>query len=288
MATITAIRPSPAARDDVAALRHWQQTLADFLLHRDARDNAKADAKVDSDAAALNRLLRPSARNEAAKRIYRNNVLHSLTEALADQFPAACRMVGERFFNGLAREFVLAYPPRDPALTFYGREFADFVGANKHCQSLPWLSDLARLEYLCQLSRFAADEPDLDTAALGATDPQRLLEARLKTLQSVYLLRSPWPVHRFREEALKDDPQRVESESAGDFCLLVYRRRMRERVVEMQSTPFILLQSLREGLSIGEAWGRVPGADSLPPQRLTEALAYLLGMALFTTFVLED
>ena len=272
-ATQTAARADTHADD---TLRHWQDTLARFLLHR-----ATDDSELD-------RLLQKAPRNEAAKRVYRNNVMHSLTEALGEQFPAAQRLLGEGFFTGLAREFVLDYPPNEPALTFYGREFPRFVGAHARCRSLPWLADLTRLEYHCQLGRYAADEPELDLSELAAIAPQRLPGLRLRPLQSVHLMRSRWPVHKFREQALKADPQRVEAGAGEAFYVLVYRRRMRVRVLELAKLPFALLQSLAQGQSIGAAWQPLAAADNLPPRELTAVLGYLAGLRLFTTYTLEE
>ena len=40
--------------------------------------------------------------------VYRNNVTVGLSEALTAAFPAVCRIVGEAFFRGMARQFIFA------------------------------------------------------------------------------------------------------------------------------------------------------------------------------------
>src|SRR4051794_2279306 len=59
--------------------------------------------------------------------VYRNNVVMSLIEALANRFPAAVAMVGDEFFRGMARLFVRAAPPRSPLLLMYGDDLPAFV-----------------------------------------------------------------------------------------------------------------------------------------------------------------
>ena len=44
--------------------------------------------------------------------VYRNNVLVSLVDALADTFPVVQELVGAAFFRAMARVFALANPPR--------------------------------------------------------------------------------------------------------------------------------------------------------------------------------
>jgi len=79
--------------------------------------------------------------------VYRNNSLITLGEALKATFPVVCRLVDERFFDYAARSFIRAHPPRQPRLAEYGDGFADFIGGFAPAQSLPYLADVARLEW---------------------------------------------------------------------------------------------------------------------------------------------
>jgi hypothetical protein len=85
----------------------------------------------------------------AAKRlqIYRNNARLLLTEALKANFPATCRIADERFFAYAAAEFIRRHPPRQPRLAEYGSELPDFLAGFAPAAGLPWLADLARLEW---------------------------------------------------------------------------------------------------------------------------------------------
>src|SRR5919108_3746086 len=59
--------------------------------------------------------------------VYRNNVVASLTSALAERFPVVQRLVGEEFFRAMARAYVTQEPPRSPVLLHYGATFPAFV-----------------------------------------------------------------------------------------------------------------------------------------------------------------
>ena len=129
--------------------------------------------------------------------VYRNNVVVSLVDALADTFAVTLATVGEEFFRAMAREFVFAHPPRSPLLTFYGRGFADFVAGFAPAACVPWLADLARLEMLRVEAYHAADADPLPAAAIAALlgEPERLPALRLRCHPSAALLRSSWAVH---------------------------------------------------------------------------------------------
>lgn len=87
-------------------------------------------------------------RSAAIKRynVYRNNVIVSLINALADTYPAVQRITGVEFFRAMARFHVRATPPTSPLLFEYGRDFPAFIEGYEHAQDMPWLADTARIE----------------------------------------------------------------------------------------------------------------------------------------------
>lgn len=126
--------------------------------------------------------------------VHQNNVLSSLVEALADTFPVVQQLVGEEFFRGLAATFVRAEPPRTPILAFYGSRFPTFVAGFPPAASVPFLSDVARLEWLRVQSFHAEDAVPIGADAIHvlageAADLDRL---RLALHPSVRLFESPF------------------------------------------------------------------------------------------------
>jgi hypothetical protein len=101
--------------------------------------------------------------------IYRNNVLASLTDVLRETFPVVCRLVGEPFFAFAAREFIAAHPPLRPSLSDYGDAFPAFLGTFPPCSDLAYLADTARLEWLLNVARYAADVAPVSARCLSAT-----------------------------------------------------------------------------------------------------------------------
>jgi len=128
----------------------------------------------------------------AAKRfnVYRNNVTVGLVNALADTFPAVQRLVGETFFNAMARVYVRTEPPSSPLLFRYGTGFADFVERFEPARTLPYLADVARLERAWLDAYHAADSAVLDAAELGAVAPEDLARQRFARHPAAAVLRS--------------------------------------------------------------------------------------------------
>lgn len=106
--------------------------------------------------------------------VYRNNVTVSLIAALASIFPAVERITGPDFFRAMARFHVRETPPTSPLLFEYGQDFPAFIDRYEYAQTMPWLSDVARIERLWLDSYHAADAPALAADALSAV-PQEAL-----------------------------------------------------------------------------------------------------------------
>lgn len=136
--------------------------------------------------------------------IYRNNVVSSLMQALADNFPVCVELVGEPFFRDMARGYALASPPRSAIMAYYGDTFPDFVQAYAPAASLPYLADVARLEYRVVRAYHAADhEPPapavLQACIAGMADlpAARLhIHPAVQAMSSNYAVFSIWAAHR--------------------------------------------------------------------------------------------
>ena len=106
--------------------------------------------------------------SDVARRIdvHRNNVMVSLTRALADAFPVVRALVGDAFFAAMAAVFVREQPPRSPVLAAYGAGFPAFIEGFAPARPVACLADVARLE-MARLEAFhAADAPAVSGSAL--------------------------------------------------------------------------------------------------------------------------
>ncbi|KJG08991.1 DUF2063 domain-containing protein [Photobacterium kishitanii] len=90
--------------------------------------------------------------------LYCNNFIISLTEVLASTYPTVKAMIGEQCFEQLARHHILSQPLPQADVTAYGDHFENTITAQPALvASLPYLVDLARLEWLRDIvSRLAS------------------------------------------------------------------------------------------------------------------------------------
>jgi hypothetical protein len=180
--------------------------------------------------------------------VYRHHVFTTLTTTLESTFPVVCRLVDRRFFGWLADSFIRAHPPAGPCLFEYGADFPEFIRTFPACAELPWLADVAALEWALNTAVYAPDARPLDPERLAAVAPSALGRLVLRFDPSVTLLTSRWPVDAIwranQPEAGETDPVDLD---AGPVRLEV--RRDGEDVVFRALSPggFALRQALAAG-----------------------------------------
>ena len=152
--------------------------------------------------------------------VYRNNTAATLIEALGDNFPLCRALVGERFFDAMAEVHMRAHPPRSPILFRYGDTFADFAAGFAPAASVPYLADLARLEWAWLQSHHAADATPLAADALAALDPQALAAVRVVLHPALAVLRSAFPVVSIAARLRADDDLAGLDMGRGEDALL--------------------------------------------------------------------
>jgi hypothetical protein len=168
---------SPAAQELVA----FQGVFARALF--DAERRAPPSVERASEADAARRFA-----------IYRNNVHASLSAALAARFPVVERLVGADFFRAMALHFVGRHPPRSPVLSTYGAAFPSFIDRFEPAAALPYVGDIARLEWARAVAYHAADDHPFDISTLLSMSPERLHDAILTFHPGTNVILSEYPI----------------------------------------------------------------------------------------------
>jgi len=106
--------------------------------------------------------------------VYRNNVAVSLSEALAAGYPIVKRLVGDEFFYGMASVYVSRTIPSSPVMLYYGADFPEFIAEFEPAAQLPFLADVAEIEWAWHSAYHAADCEPVSFDQLQAIPPERL------------------------------------------------------------------------------------------------------------------
>jgi hypothetical protein len=207
--------------------------------------------------------------------VYRNNVSVSLVDALADTFAVVQELVGEDFFRAMALLFVRSHPPKTRILAHYGDEFAAFIALFEPATSLPYLADVARVEYARVQSYHAADVAALPSSALTAllTDPDArvALHPSLHVISSKHAAFSLWAAHQGAIDLREVDPSQPES-------LVTFRAQFDVETQRIPVASASFIQALQRNETLFSALAIAQSVDA--SFALTETLVLLVKQSL--------
>ncbi|MCL4798455.1 MAG: putative DNA-binding domain-containing protein [Burkholderiales bacterium] len=186
--------------------------------------------------------------------VYRGNVYGNRANALGGAYPVVRKIVGAEFFDATAREFARTHRSASADLNEYGERFAEFLAAFEHTRDLPYLPDVARMEWLAHRAYFAADAAPFDPARLAAVPPERWAGLRPLLAPACALLVSDWPLARVWTVHQDDyrGPLDVDL-SAGPERILVHRPRWKAEVRAITAGDHRFLAAVQSGATLGDA-----------------------------------
>lgn len=192
--------------------------------------------------------------------VYRANAFGNWRAALEGAYPIVQRIVGADCFAALARAYAYVHSSVGGDLHEYGAQLAPFLEAHAGVQDLPYLADVARMDWLAHLAHYAADTAPFDFS--------RPTEVRLAP--SCGLLVSDWPLAQIWAAHQEDgDPASVNL-GAGLDRILVHRAGWRVEACSLAAGDYAFLERLRGGAPLGAALQTAAAADA----------AFLPGVAL--------
>ena len=199
--------------------------------------------------------------------VYRHTASSTLLNALRLSFPVIVRLVGPEFFEGAGHEFIARNPPRSAYLNDYGGAFASFLAGFAPVAGVPYLSDVAQLEWAVNQALHAGDAPPLDLQRLASLAEAALPSVVFDIHPSIGLLKLAFPADDIWRAVLDADDvamARIDLNS-GPVHLLIERDHSGVQVRRLAPWAWKLTQSLAAGRSLQAAIADspVPKAASL-------------------------
>ena len=188
--------------------------------------------------------------------------------ALAAVFPVLAQVVGDAGFAMLAHGLWQSAPPLRGDLACWGADLAALIGSRRELDEVPYLADLARLEWQIHGTLRAGDgAAGLDSLhVLGEHDPEQL---GLRFQPGCALLRSAYPVATIWEVHQADGPA-ADASGAEDRLaparralalglgenVWIHRRGWRLALTRLSPAEADLSADLLAGASLGSALQR--------------------------------
>lgn len=190
---------------------------------------------------------------------YQANAGASASRALGAAFPTVKALVGDESFSMLARAHWRDCPPERGDLGLWGERLPGWIDADAQLAGVPYLADMARLDWqVAQAERAADARPEVDTlSCLAGHDPAHLridLLPGVAVVASMFPIVTIWGAHQHEGEApwQWQEAQRALDARQGEHAL-VWRQGWRARVAAVDAATARWTTSLLQGCALDEA-----------------------------------
>lgn len=205
---------------------------------------------------------------EARLEVYAGGYPARIAESLKESYEAVRHILGEGVFLKVAYAYADTRPSESYDLGLAGRRFPDFLKGARVTEKLPFLPDLARLEWKVAESFHAYDAPPMDTALLAGFSPEDWENLVFDFRPSAALFGSAWPVvdlWRARRTPIAEFDVDVANRPQN---ALIVRSGFKVVCEALEFEEFEALQGLAAGRTLGavcdELAARLEGDADLP------------------------
>ncbi|MBL6785389.1 MAG: putative DNA-binding domain-containing protein [Rickettsiales bacterium] len=124
--------------------------------------------------------------------IYKQNLVHNLTNSLANTYPRIKKLISDEKFHKISQEFIKTSRSFDTNLDNYGKNFANFLLLKKEF----FLHDLAICESMINKSYHAYNTSNLDISKIANLTHDDAGKIKFKLIDSCYIFSSRFNLHR--------------------------------------------------------------------------------------------
>lgn len=250
-----------------------------FLKQHDATNLLKPTATLSEDQQLI---------------IYQNSIKMARMGLLADTYTVCRRLTGEDFFQAMTEIYVCQTPSYQADIHAYGASFSTFIADFQPAACLPYLADVAALEWAYTQALLSADqEPSQPDLLQNLTESQQS-SLKITLPEGSSLIISPYPIVQIWSLHQENFPENVEINwNDGDIKILVWRQGMDVRMDLLSDAEWYLLTCLKKEptlatlaedwtTQINESWREFyPPSTSIPALDICLAKSLLKGWIRF-------
>ena len=212
--------------------------------------------------------------NEFRLAIYANAYCMRVVETLQKDFPAIFYLLGDDTFTQVALAYIKEHPSQHPSLRFFGQYFSEFLLQGKDYRAMPYLSELAQLEWLLVEAFNAKDVSLIQESDVVNVSPEAWSTLVLHFQASVHCFQYHWNIiplwQAEQNEQIPPQPEELDSE---EVCL-VWRHNYMTRYRTLEPDEALVLGSMLEGADFSDMCEKL--STLFPPDEVAMKAAGLL------------
>ena len=210
--------------------------------------------------------------------IHRNNFVISVTESLKAVYNCTLQLVGDEFFESVARHYILHNPPIENNIRVYGEGFPEYLMTLTQLADMPYIAEMAKFESLYEHAQNLPIQQ-------GTFDPQALQQVATDDFAELqFLIRSDCIVFSSSQNIyllfnmIKSNDVKEADLNHQCYLLLQKLPDFNISVIELSEPQWQLIKQLQQKVTL----------ESLQPSNLQEHLSDLLTANLIGGFTINE
>lgn len=164
--------------------------------------------------------------------IYHNNWRFGLLKALNNTYPVCERVTGKKFFEAMAIQYIKTHFSTFFSLNDYGWDFFKFIENFAPASTLPYLSDVAKLEWAVHkaLINIPSKKININKIVKRMNKVEKSINT-ISVVQNGSLIFSQFPIHKIWETNQDDyEGETTVNLDEGAICLFVWCKELELRI----------------------------------------------------------
>jgi hypothetical protein len=195
--------------------------------------------------------------------IYQHSVSNGLRDALGGVFEVVNKLVGDKFFAHVAERYVRDHPSTSGNVHDFGGDFPTYLKTFLGLETLPYLPDVARLEWAYHTAFHSPVGEMLNIDKLTQVPASKYDQLTLLLSPACYLLHSDFPVFHIwqvNQENYEDDE--LVSLEEGGVDLAILREGKQIAFHSIMPGAFAMLKAISDGNSFNASCEAALKADA--------------------------
>ncbi len=217
-------------------LRNLQTSFMKGVYNKSYTDNACAFIKETNNQTP-----------EQILSIYRGSIYGGLKKALAETYSVTKNLVGSDFFNEMIGQYITQYPCQVQDLNDYGEALADFIADLKQARSVPYLADIARLEWFYNIALNSAVQKN-NLIELKNLTVEQQVQINFQLVNAATLMSSVYPIDVIWGMQQDNTGSELNIDENKAFIIL-WKNKGDVEINRLTEEQFYFLELINKGLS---------------------------------------
>lgn len=206
------------------------------------------DAIYNNNPQKLSKCLAPNQNidHQTSIKIYRNNTLGALVNALLDVYPICQKILGKEYFRQIAIQHVNASPSMSSNLNNYGnglhKTISDLSHLHEELVSMPYLIDIAKMEWQLHRCYYASNCETFKIEELSQLTAIQQSQVKFILADDIYVTQSAFDLYSIWKSSKSF--QNIEVSQSQSY-IVIHKEKFKPIVDSLMVTDYDLISALK-------------------------------------------